>query len=254
MNIFSDSDNANDLLIYAKIQIINICKGLMLPFTVQSTATVFFNKIFNTSKIENLDLNNLIYSIILLAIKSENIHEDLHTLVNKLEHADECLIEKYEEIVAERLKFDFYVRCPHLRCFGFIVMLQEKERVIVKNGMVDINKVVANKEVLNIKPTASKINGIENDVYKIEDLNELWEKCVLNLEILLCLPNYLNYNVNEIALASIDIPEKFLFGLIEKIDWDNVEKLKALIENTNKVDLAEVERKTGIILKPPFNV
>ncbi|TBU10536.1 hypothetical protein CWI38_1693p0010 [Hamiltosporidium tvaerminnensis] len=215
------------LLKYCRMQIIKICRQFSLPYTVHSTSSHFIRNIFYRSDISEYSIDNLITAAIFLGCKSEDINIELSLLLKNNVGLNESLIFQYELLLAQYSDYRFSVSCPYLRMLGCIILLQEKDRVVVKRGQIDINNVsIINTEIKNVENNSFDYEDVLKNIFFIEDINIFWRKSVINLDKIIIMSGFEKITATELALSSLDLPVKYLHSLLEKTDTKRIEEIR----------------------------
>jgi hypothetical protein len=189
--------NGDDIRIYRK-SIIEICRNMNLPLTVRGTSIGVFDKIVDRMRRSDVNIKDVINLTIVLALKCEEIHGNIDTIIRSLPDADMDNFFRHEDEIFQLLDFDFHFPSLYLRMYGIIAILQEKGLIKVMGGQIDINGVSAGE-------AASEVFVYEDGVCTIPSLEALWRASVAVLdEVLVC--DKREFDDIELIYASLQLP------------------------------------------------
>lgn len=210
------------LTMYRK-DIINICISLNLPIAVRSTSIQIFDKIIGKMLKDEEKMKDVVYAIVVLASKCEEIHGNINTLIKKLPESNKENIFNYESEMFEALDYNFHFPSLYLRMYGILAILQEKGIIRVAAEAPDTVKV----------PEGSDSEGAF--IYDGEEcivlcINKLWASSVQRMDKVLLLDKE-PYKEIELVYASLHLPYEVFNSLAFPFNQDNVTKLRNACES-----------------------
>lgn len=191
------------MLFYYQIKMLDLCEYLKTPIQVHSTSITYFKMVFTKRRVIHYDMRNFIAACVFLAMKVESIYINAETFKETLKFIEISYIVKYELEICNLLKFNLHVSSPHLRLLGLFLLLKNRERI-----QAEMEDSVQIQEI--------------QEIDKILD----WEKSIENLKNIMLTDEYLKFNSNEVALASLTVQLSELQGFFMEETIEAVKKIK----------------------------
>ncbi|KAM0676093.1 hypothetical protein GVAV_000055 [Gurleya vavrai] len=224
------ADEEQKLHLFNYAQLLLQARKLSLPISVNSTSIYFYKKLITETSIISFNQPLLIKSIILLAIKSENIHP--HQFISTIKIDDRKIIYQYENDIAQYLKFSFHIPSPYLRILGQLIILQEKVKIIVHGVLNTTETIELNENVFYEQELENQANP-----FIVNDVNMLWKASAQNMDKILMVVDE-KIDVNICALAALDLPTR-LFD--NNYDLDKINNLRNKIKEIKLPDDEEIK-------------
>ncbi|UYI26881.1 cyclin-like protein [Encephalitozoon cuniculi] len=202
-------------------EIMDTCMKLNLPLTVRSTSIQIFDKTIGKMFQEEKEMRSVVYAIVILASKCEEIHGNIESLVKRLPESDRESIFSYESEMFEALDYNFHFPSLYLRMYGVLAMLQEKGLIMAGKGAIE--------------EKISKDDGDEIFIYNgkeciVPSIDRLWTCSVQNMDKILLLDKE-SYKEIELVYASLHFPCEIFGSLTFPFNRDNVVELRNVCEN-----------------------
>ncbi|KAI5179742.1 cyclin H [Nematocida sp. AWRm80] len=220
-------EEEDTMLFYYQVKMLELCEYLKTPIQVHSTSITYFKTLFSKKRIFHYNMRNLIASCVLLAMKVENIYITAEQFCEKLDFVQLQLLVKYELEICNALKFNLHVSSPHLRLLGLFLLLKNREKV-----RAEMDNSVQTQEI--------------QEIDKMLD----WNKSVENLKNIMLTDNYLQLDLNQVALASLTIQPTELHGFFMAETIEAVQKLKISTkrrESPSQEHLKQIDEKIKTI-------
>lgn len=212
------------LHIYNIFKMLEICRAYRLPHSVHSTSIIFYRKVSECRPIFTYTPKPILFAIILLACKSENLHGNVYVLLKNFnsEEKERTLI--YESEVAAMLQFNFQIPSPYLKMLGILILLQERGRIDVKDGVINLENMEIARDAPQYEPEDRNID--RNVPYPVEDVNQLWNQSICNMDKVLICEEYFKMNTKECAFAALPLPLYLIDDLFKEVDVSNIKRIR----------------------------
>ncbi|KAG5860393.1 hypothetical protein KMI_01g00260 [Encephalitozoon hellem] len=206
------------LIMYRK-DIMDVCINLGLPMTVRSTSIQIFDKTIQKILRDEKEMKDVVYAIVILASKCEEIHGSIDALIKKLPGSNKESILNYESEMFEALDYNFHFPSLYLRMYGVLAMLQEKGAIRIAT------------EAMGTAKTPEDNDGEETFVYDGKEcvvlcIDKLWASSVQKMDKILLLDKE-SYKEIELVYASLLLPCEVFSSLAFPFNQDNVTKLRS---------------------------
>ncbi|AFN83801.1 nucleotide excision repair factor TFIIH/TFIIKsubunit cyclin H-like protein [Encephalitozoon romaleae SJ-2008] len=164
------------------------------------------------------EMKDVVYAIVILASKCEEIHGNIDTLIKKLPESNKESILNYESDMFEALDYNFHFPSLYLRMYGILAILQEK-------GII---RVAAETEGAVKVAEGSDDEGAfiyDGEECIVPCINKLWASSVRRMDKVLLLDKE-SYKEIELVYAGLHLPYEIFNSLDFPFNQDNVTKLR----------------------------
>ncbi|KAH9410755.1 hypothetical protein HK407_11g16480 [Ordospora pajunii] len=209
--------SSNEKRMKHRVDIVNACIATGLPLTVRSTAIQIFDRVIDKIVPKDEEMINILYAIIILAAKCEEIHGDLNALIRKLPNSNKERIFGYEDEMLQALGYTFYFPSLYLRIYGILTILQEKDIIEVANARIDLDA--------DINRESNEAYTFHNNKWLVPCINSLWISSVQMMDRIL-LHEKTGYKEIEMVYASLPFPCETFELLSFPFDAKNVTELR----------------------------
>ncbi|KAM0672712.1 hypothetical protein OCOL_000445 [Ordospora colligata] len=209
--------SSNEKKMKYRVDIVNTCIATGLPLTVRSTAVQIFDRAIGKIIPKDEEMINILYAIIILAAKCEEIHGDLNALIRKLPDSNKQKIFDYEDEILQVLGYNLHFPSLYLRIYGILTILQEKGIIEVTNAHIDLN--------VSIDGKSNEIYTFHNNKWIVPCINNLWLTSVQMMDKIL-LHEKTGYKEIEMVYASLPFPCEAFTLLSFPFDAKNVTELR----------------------------
>lgn len=211
-------DEEKKLLLYYQTKLIGMCRFLNTQIQVYNTAITYFKLFFKRKKVYNYNMANLVAAVVFLSMKVENIYITVETLKEKLSFVEADRIVKYELEICKEIGFNFHISSPHLRLLGLYLLLQSK-----KQRGAEYDSPIQTQEIAE-DPSLSADGAAEE-----EPRDYSWALAVENLNKIMLAERYLDFNINDVAIAALNVRSSDLVGLFME---HTIEQVRCIRQET----------------------
>lgn len=229
------TEEERKILLYYQIKLLEMCSYLDVQVQVHSTAITYFKLFFQKKKVYHYNMRNLIAAFVFLAMKVENTRTTAEFFKERLSFIDVNKLVQYEAEICQEIKFNLHVSSPHLRLLGLYLLLKDKEARKECDSPIQTQEIAEDQSLAAAAPAQAAASCS-------------WESAVENLNSIMLSERYLEFDINDVAMASLNISTSDLDGLFMEHTIENVKQIRKEMESIaiaipNQEDLRRIDGK-----------